>query len=106
MITKTHMAIQKQIIRISAFLIFMLQLFSTVAPVSAQTAEEKNFLLMYFKEEELVVESSTRSPKPVSQVAENITVVTAADIELMNAHTLADVLNTIAGVQMWRTGGP
>lgn len=106
MITKTHMAIQKQIIRISAFLIFMLQLFATVTPVSAQTAEEKNFLLMYFKEEELVVESSTRSPKPVSQVAENVTVVTAADIELMNAHTLADVLNTITGVQMWLTGGP
>ncbi len=61
---------------------------------------------MYFKEEELVVESPTRSPKPVSQVAENITVVTASDIELMNAHSLAEVLNTVTGVQVALTGGP
>ncbi len=61
---------------------------------------------MYFKEEELVVESPTRSPKPISQVAENITVVTASDIELMNAHSLAEVLNTVTGVEVWLTGGP
>ena len=61
---------------------------------------------MYFKPEELVVETPTRSPKPVSQTAENITVVTASDIELMNAHTLADVLNTIPGVEVWLEGGP
>lgn len=61
---------------------------------------------MYFKEEELVVESPTRSPKPVSQTAENVTVVTASDIQLMNAHTLAEVLNTVTGVQVFLTGGP
>jgi vitamin B12 transporter len=106
MIKKRHMEIRKQILGISAFLIFMLQLLSTCTPAFAQTAEEKNFLLMYFKEEELVVESATRSPKPVSRTAENITVVTASDIELMNAHTLADVLNTVTGVQVFMTGGP
>ncbi len=48
-----------------------------------------------------------RSPRPASQTAENITVVTAGEIEAMNAHTLADVLNTVAGVQfeMFRTPG-
>ena len=97
---------KKHLIKIAAFLIFLLQLLSKFTPASAQTAEEKNFLLMYFKEEELVVESPTRSPKPVSQVAENVTVVTAADIELMNAHTLADVLNTVTGVQVFMNGGP
>jgi vitamin B12 transporter len=81
-------------------------LVAAVTPLFAQSSEEKNFLLMYFKEEELVVESPTRSPKPVSQVAENITVVTASDIELMNAHTLAEVLNTVTGVQVQMTGGP
>ncbi len=85
---------------------FILSLFSIISPAFAQSDEEKNFLLMYFKEEDLVVQSATRSPKPVSQVAENITVVTAADIELMNAHTLADVLNTVTGVQVFMTGGP
>ncbi len=61
---------------------------------------------MYFSDEELVVQSATRSPEPVSRVAENITVVKAADIERMNAHTLADVLNTIPGVEVWMSGGP
>jgi vitamin B12 transporter len=72
----------------------------------SQPDEDKNFLLMYFKEEELVVESPSRGPKPITQVAENVTVVTADDIKLMNAHTLADVLNTITGVQVFLTGGP
>lgn len=80
-----------------------------IVPVSAayaQPEDERQFLLMYFTEEELVVESPTRSPKPVSQVAENVTVVTAEDIQFMNAHTLADVLNTITGVQVFMTSGP
>ncbi len=72
----------------------------------AQTAEERQYLLMYFKEEELVVESPTRSSKPVTQTAENVTVVTADDIRLMNAHTVAEVLNTVTGVQVFMTGGP
>ncbi|MCK5506623.1 MAG: TonB-dependent receptor, partial [Thermodesulfovibrionia bacterium] len=45
-------------------------------------------------------------PKPLSQVAENITIITAKEIENMNAHTLTDVLNTIPGVQMDIRGGP
>ncbi len=76
------------------------------SPALAQPDEEKNFLLMYFKEEELVVQSATRSSKPISRTAENISVVTAADIELMNAHTVAEVLNTVPGVVVWMTGGP
>jgi len=54
-------------------------------------------LQMFYKEKDLVV-SATRSPKPISQVAENITVITAKDIENMNAHTVADVLNRIPGL--------
>ena len=69
-----------------------------------QSEEEKNFLLMYFKEEELQVVSSTRSLKSISHVAENVTIVTAKDIERMNAHTLAEVLNAVNGVQVWLNG--
>ncbi len=82
-------------------------LFVSCFSAFAQSVEEKNFLSMYFTEEELTVQSATRSPKPVSQTAENTAVVTAADIELMNAHTLADVLNTVTGVQIFFTpAGP
>jgi len=50
--------------------------------------------------------SISRAPKPLSRTAENVTVVTAADIEALNAHTLADVLDTIPGIQTVALGGP
>jgi vitamin B12 transporter len=50
--------------------------------------------------------SASRAPKPLSQTAENITIVTAQEIEALNAHTLADVLATIPGIQTQNRGGP
>lgn len=44
--------------------------------------------------------ASSRVLKPLSQTAENVTVITAAEIRALNAHTLADVLATIPGVQI------
>jgi len=51
--------------------------------------------------------SADRSPRPASQSAENITVVTAKEIEALNAHTLADILVGVTGIQleMYRTPG-
>ena len=93
-------------ISILSLSLFALHLFSGCSPALAQSEEEKNFLLMYFKPEELVAETPTRSPKPVSKTAENVTVVTASDIQLMNAHTLAEVLNMVTGVQVFGLGDP
>ena len=67
--------------------------------------EERKFLLLYFDENDLAV-SATKNPKPVSQIAENMTVITARDIELMNAHTVADILFSIAGVQLESAPSP
>ncbi|MSN26848.1 MAG: TonB-dependent receptor plug domain-containing protein [Geobacter sp.] len=39
-------------------------------------------------------------PRPVSKIAENISVITADDIERLNAHTLAEVLQTVPGLQL------
>ena len=50
--------------------------------------------------------TASRAPKPLSQTAENVTVVTAKEIEQLNAHTLADVLATVPGLQTWHLGGP
>lgn len=58
---------------------------------------EDEMLSMLFNEDELV-ETATRSPKPISQVAENVTIITAAEIERMNAHNVDDVLNRVTGV--------
>jgi len=50
--------------------------------------------------------SASRIPKPISQTAENVTVITAKEIELLNAHTLADILDTVPGIQIQHNGGP
>ena len=50
--------------------------------------------------------TASRVPKPLSRTAENVTVITAADIRALNAHTLADILDTIPGIQLQRGGGP
>lgn len=65
---------------------------------------EKTFLTMYFSDEELVVVSATRSLQSITRIAENIEVVTGKDIELMNAHTLSEVLNRVTGVQVQFSG--
>ena len=62
----------------AAFVILVLYMMLPALAFAEQSEEEKNFLLMYFKEEELQVVSSTRSLKSISRVAENMSVVTAA----------------------------
>ncbi len=64
---------------------------------AAQSREELQTLQLFYKDKDLVV-SATRNPKPISQVAENITVVTAREIEAMNAHSVAEILNRVPGV--------
>jgi vitamin B12 transporter len=75
-------------------------IFISTTVFAAMSPEEKSFLSMYFTDQELQVISATRSLQSINRVAENIEVVTARDIELMNAHTLADVLNTVNGVEV------
>ena len=47
-----------------------------------------------------------RSPRPASQTAENITVVTAEDIRALNAHTLTELLYTVSGIQIQNSRTP
>ena len=53
---------------------------------------------MFWEEKDLFVQTATRNEKPISQVAENMTVITAKDIEDMNVHTVVEVLNRVTGV--------
>ncbi len=50
--------------------------------------------------------TTSRIPRPISKIAENVTVITAEQIATLNAHTLADVLNTVPGIQMNHTRTP
>jgi vitamin B12 transporter len=74
------------------------------ASVFGQSEGETDALSMIYKDQDLV--TPTRSPKPISQVGENVTVIDAEEIEAINAHTLADVLYHVTGVQVDVRGGP
>ncbi|HLD29275.1 MAG TPA: TonB-dependent receptor plug domain-containing protein, partial [bacterium] len=83
--------------KVILFLCLALAMTSFCQAFAAPFEEEMEVLRLFYSEKALVV-SSTRHPKPISQVAENITIVTAREIEEMNAHTVAEVLNRIPGV--------
>jgi vitamin B12 transporter len=83
----------------------LLFLSSFYSPALAVSDEDLQTLGMYYEPNDLVV-SATRNPKPLSQAAENITVITAAEIEMMGAHTLVDVLVNVPGIQTNDRGGP
>ena len=57
------------------------------------------------KPEEIVV-TATRVPTPISQIANSITVITAADIAIKQEQTLPDVLKDVPGLNIVQTGGP
>ena len=92
--------------RTGLVLLLVLVLSHLSSAAFAMSEEERSFLLMYFKEEELQVVSATRSLKSVSRVAENVEVVTKYDIELMNAHTVAEALYFVTGIEVSGFVGP
>ncbi len=67
----------------------------TVPGVRAASYDEE---LGFYFDESFLVEAPTQEPKPLVEVAENVTVVTAADIERMHAHSLPEVLKNVAGL--------
>lgn len=85
-------------LKTAAFLCsFLVCIFSLCHTAAAQSEYEMQVLRMFYRERDLVI-SPTRHPKPISQVAENIAVITAKQIEEMNAHTVAEVLNRVPGL--------
>jgi len=78
------------------FLAGVLLLPSQVRADELASAEVRQLKLFYDEDE--LVEAATRTPKPLSQVAENVTVITADEIKAMNAHTVAEVLNRAPGM--------
>jgi vitamin B12 transporter len=92
--------------RSAACIALLLPLILFPATSWSATAEESSFLSLYFSKDELEVFSATRSLKSVASIAENVTVVTEQDIELMNAHTVAEALYNVTGIEMQDFKGP
>jgi vitamin B12 transporter len=77
--------------------LFISIILSTSISCLGQSEEEMQMLRLFYEDKDLVI-SVTRHPKPVTQVAENITVITSCDIEAMNAHSVAEVLDSVPGL--------
>ena len=73
---------------------------------SVSWCEEPDDTINIFNAFQEQTSTSSRAPKPLSQTAENVTIITAEEIYRLNAHTLADVLNTVSGLQLWYSGVP
>ena len=63
-----------------------------------EPATDNGELLALYFDQDRTEETTTRAPKPLSQVAENVSIVTADEITAMHAHTLAEVLDRQAGL--------
>jgi vitamin B12 transporter len=83
-----------------------LALASGALSAGATTDEERGFLALYFSDEELEVFSTTRSLKSIAGIAEDVAVVTAEDIERSHAHTVAEALYNVTGIEMADFKGP
>lgn len=86
----------------SRILITATALFLCTLPI-AGSAEDQD-LALFFKDTTMV-ETVSRHPKPLVEVAENLSLVTAAQIKAMNAHTLYEVLNRVPGLYLAANGG-
>lgn len=91
--------------RLVFFYCFVTVITSFTGVAHSQSGEEMEVLQLFYHENDLVV-TPTRSAKSVFQVAENITIVNAGEIEAMNAHSVAEVLNTVTGLQIGNYTGP
>lgn len=81
-------------------------LFLLLAAVPAHCEENDDALLPLDIETSEQTVTTSRSPRPISRIAENVTVITSEQIVELNAHTLADVLQTVPGIFTYFTRTP
>jgi len=84
---------------------FLLTLFLVSVSTAWSGETDDSQTLEIFTIEETVV-STSRIPRPISRIAENVTVITEKQIAALNAHTLAEVLNTVPGFQLQEVRTP
>lgn len=82
------------------FLATLVVVLALQGPVAAGAEEYQDLQDLGLLETDGTLVGTARSPRPTSQIAENVTVISTAQIAELNAHTLADVLQTIPGIQL------
>ncbi|MBU1405309.1 MAG: TonB-dependent receptor [Proteobacteria bacterium] len=76
--------------------VFLLALLPTLSS-GAEPTETQAPMSMYFDDSQMV-EVATRAPKPLRQVAENVSIITAEEIEAMHAHSVAEIISRESGM--------
>lgn len=84
----------------------LLTLLLLLAPLTARSEEASEPLLPFGITEELQQPVTSRSPRPISKIAENVTVISSEEIARLNAHSLSDVLQTVPGIYVQNTRTP
>ncbi len=89
----------------SLFVLFPLSSYSFGAQLAELETETTKELLLFYDWEELLVEAPTRRPTKMQDVAENISIITAEEIRVMNAHSVNEILRTVTGVNAGNRSG-
>jgi len=90
----------------SSLIITLLTLFVGFAAVARGDQIDEGFDPNSLLVEETPKVVTSRYPRPISKIAENVTVITSDDIALLNAHSLSDVLQTVPGLYVQNTRTP
>lgn len=85
-------------------IVFLCLAFNLIPAFAWGEAYEDSTLLFDAWQNQVV--STSRSPQPISRIAENVTVITADDITGLNARTLDEVLQTVSGIQLFQVRTP
>jgi len=91
--------------RLTSFCCALALLAGFAAPVLAGQPDDEATVLQLLGDEQLPP-ATARFPRPISHIAENVTVITAEQIALLNAHSLAEVLQTVPGIYVQDTRTP
>ena len=79
-------------------ILFLALTLASMYPIQVSAADGTQFIGL--EDEDQPVTTAARIPRPISHIAENVTTINSEQIALLNAHTLADVLQTIPGIQL------
>jgi len=88
------------------FFIFHVMLLTLIPPHAGATDVSADLFPLGISANDSIVVTTTRIPRPISKVAEDVTVITAEQIAELNVHTLAEVLQTVPGIFLDRTRTP
>lgn len=85
-------------------LMLLLSLFLLAGHGQALADDDADEVLNLLTGADEQIVTTSRSPRPISKIAENVTVITRKQIEELHVHTVPELLQTIPGIQFSNSG--